>query len=169
MPAATNKTDLLAAFDKDYAKLMTTLCDVDEDTAVLATKDDPTTIKGILAHRIHWMGLFFGWYEAGKAGETVHVPAKGYKWNQLKDYNRPIYHAGNDRSWTGLLADFEAAVARLRAFLDAHSDAELYTVGRYDWTGKWGVGRWAESAGPAHFRSANTYIRKVLRENLAAN
>lgn len=167
MPAATNKADLLAVFDKDYAKLMKTLGGIDEATAQWHSAEDETTIKGLIAHRIHWVGLFFGWYETGKAGETVHIPAKGYKWNQLKDYNAPIYAAGNDRPWADLLADFEAAVAKLRAFLDAEDDAELYTVGRYEWSGKWGVGRWAESAGPSHFRSANTYIRKVLRENKA--
>ncbi len=164
MPAATNKADLLAAFDTELAKLRKTLATIDETSAQAATGDDDTTIKGIIAHRIHWIGLFFDWYETGRKGETVHVPAKGYKWNQLKDYNGPIYASGNARSWDDLTAAYDEAIGRLRAFLDAQDDAELYTVGRYDWTGKWGVGRWAESAGPAHFRSANTYIRKALRE-----
>ena len=167
MPAATNKADLLTSFDKEYAKLAKTLDGIDEASASLHTDDDKTTIKGILAHRIHWFGLFFGWYETGRAGQTVEIPAPGYKWNQLKAYNAPIYAAGNDRAWPDLLADFQAGAEKLRDFLDARDDTELYTPDRYDWTGKWGVGRWAESAGPAHFRSANTYIRKVIRQNAA--
>lgn len=165
MPAATSKNDLLAVFDKELIKLMKTLGGVDEMTARLHGAGDETTIKGIIAHRIHWIELFFGWYDAGKAGKSVEIPAPGYKWNELKAYNRPIYEAGNKRQWADLLDEFEAAAKRLRAFLDSQDDAELYAVGRYEWTGKWGVGRWAESAGPSHFRSADTYIRKVLREN----
>lgn len=168
MPAATNKTDLLTSFDKELAKLTKTLDALDEMTAGLHAADDETTIKGILAHRIHWVDLFFGWYEDGKAGRDVEVPAPGVKWNQLKAYNAPFYAAGNARSLTDLREEFDAQFVRLRSFLEGQDDAELYTVGRYGWTGKWGVGRWAESAGPAHFRSANTYIRKVLRENNAA-
>ena len=168
MPAATNKADLLAAFDKELAKLRKTLATIDEAGAQSATNDDDTTIKGIIAHRIHWIGLFFHWYETGRAGKTVHVPAEGYKWNELRAYNAPIYASGNGRGWADLTTEYDAAIARLRNFVTANDDGELYTVGRYDWTGKWGVGRWIESAGPAHFRSANTYIRKALRETAAA-
>lgn len=165
MPAATNKADLLVGFDKELAKVTKTLDGLDEKTAGLHAVDDETTIKGILAHRIHWVDLFFGWYEGGKAGKKVEIPAPGVKWNQLKPYNAPIYAAGNERSLADLRKDFDAQFVRLRKFLEAQDDAELYTPDRYAWTGKWGVGRWAESTGPAHFRSANTYIRKVLRDN----
>ena len=163
MPAATNKTDLLAVFDKDLAKLRKTLDGVDEATAALSAPDDDTTIKGVIAHRTHWMGMFHGWYEDGAAGREVHVPAKGYKWNQLKQYNTPLYALGNSKPWEELSVDFEAACDRLRRFIAEQSEAALYTSGVPAWTGKWTLGRYAEASGPSHFRSANTYIRKVLR------
>ncbi|MDX8355767.1 ClbS/DfsB family four-helix bundle protein [Cognatiyoonia sp. IB215182] len=163
MPAATNKTDLLAVFDKDLAKLRKTLDGVDEEKSSLSTPDDDTTIKGVVAHRTHWMGLFHGWYEDGVAGREVHVPAKGYKWNQLKEYNAPLYAKGNETPWMDLLSEFDAASDKLRRFIEAHDEALLYTSGTNPWTGKWTLGRFAEASGPSHFRSANTYIRKALR------
>jgi hypothetical protein len=163
MPAAMNKTDLLAVFDKDLAKLRKTLGGLDEQTASLSAPGDSVTLKGILAHRTHWMGLFHQWYEDGLAGRRVHVPAKGYKWNQLKTYNAPLYAKGEETALPDLLSDFESACNRLRAFIETRDDTELYTAGRYAWTGKWTVGRFAEATGPSHFRSANTYIRKALR------
>ncbi|MXO64514.1 ClbS/DfsB family four-helix bundle protein [Altererythrobacter endophyticus] len=63
MPAATNKTDLLAVFDKELAKLRKTLDGVDEAKASWSAPDDDATIKGVIAHRTHWMGMFHGWYE----------------------------------------------------------------------------------------------------------
>ena len=163
MPAATNKTDLLAVFDKDLAKLSKTLDGIDEDASMLSATDDTTTIKGVIAHRIHWMGMFHGWYEDGVAGREVHVPAKGYKWNQLKEYNAQLYSKGNETSWEELVSGFEAACDKLRRFIETHDDAELYASGAHAWTGKWTLGRFAEASGPSHFRSANTYIRKALR------
>lgn len=163
MPAATNKTDLIAVFDRDLAKLSKTLDRVDEEQSILSTSDDDTTIKGVIAHRTHWIGMFLGWYEDGVAGREVHVPAKGYKWNQLKEYNAPLYARGNETPWADLLSEFRAACDKLRSFIEAQDDASLYGSGTHRWTGKWTLGRFAEASGPSHFRSANTYIRKALR------
>lgn len=163
MPAATNKIELLAAFDKELAKLRETLDEVDEALSAALIPKDEVTIKGIIAHRTHWMAMFHGWYEDGAAGREVHVPAKGYKWNQLKEYNALLYARGNETPWADLLSDFGAACNKLRRFIEAHDDASLYTTGSFPWTGKWTLGRYAEASGPSHFRSANTYIRKALR------
>ncbi|MGB5560351.1 MAG: ClbS/DfsB family four-helix bundle protein, partial [Paracoccaceae bacterium] len=116
-----------------------------------------------ITHRAHWMGRFHRWYEDGIAGRQVHVPAEGYKWNQLKDYNAPLYAKGNETPWSDLLSEFDAACRKLRAFIEARDDAYLYAAGAHSWTGKWTLGRYAEASGPWHFRSANTYIRKALR------
>lgn len=165
MPAATNAQDLLAVFDKELARLQKTLDGVDEAMASRHTADDAVTIKGVIAHRTHWIGLFFDWYADGVAGKTVETPAPGVKWNQLKAYNAPIYEAANGRRWSDLRAEFDAATARLRAFIAESDDALLYEPGLYDWMNTWTIGRWAEASGPSHFRSANSYIRKVLRES----
>ncbi|MCR9121570.1 MAG: ClbS/DfsB family four-helix bundle protein [Phyllobacteriaceae bacterium] len=167
MPAATNAQELLAAFDRDLAKLQKTLDGVDEAMASRHTAADAVTIKGVIAHRTHWIGLFFDWYEGGVAGETVETPAPGVKWNQLKAYNAPIYEAANGRPWSELRSEFDAAAARLRAFIAENGDDLLYVKGLYPWMNNWTIGRWAEASGPSHFRSANTHIRKVLRENAA--
>jgi hypothetical protein len=163
MPAATNKTELLDAFDRERAKLRKTLVEVDEQSSTASAPDDAATIKGVIAHRTHWMGMFHHWYEDGIAGREVFVPAKGYKWNQLKAYNAPIYAKGDETPWPDLLSAFDAACDRLRAFVAARDDQELYANGVHAWTGKWTLGRYAEASGPSHFRSANSYIRKVLK------
>ncbi|MDP5216676.1 ClbS/DfsB family four-helix bundle protein [Ruegeria sp. 2205SS24-7] len=165
MPAATNKSDLLAAFDKELAKLRKTFDGINDAQSSLSLQDDNTTIKAVIAHRTHWMGMFHGWYEDGIAGREVHVPAKGYKWNQLKEYNDRLYAMGDATAWDDLLAEFETACKKLRAFIESHENIELYASGVHGWTGKWTLGRYAEASGPSHFRSANTYIRKVLRNS----
>ncbi len=163
MPAATNKSELRAVIDKEYAKIRATLSRVDADRAALCANDDDTSIKAIIAHRTHWMKQFFIWYNEGVAGRPVHVPAKGYKWNQLKQYNATLYAQGDRADWQDLLADFYATAQRITQFIDEHDNEEFYIKGKYAWTNKWSLGRWLEASSASHFRSANTYIRKALR------
>ena len=163
MPAATNKQELLQVFDKEFKTLNTTLEKVNEVTAQLSPPDDSASIKGIVSHRTHWMEMFHRWYEDGMAGREVHIPAEGYKWSQLKEYNARLYALGDTLPWAKLLSEFCGACTRLRTFIEACEDDELYTADVHAWTGKWTLGRYAEASGPSHFRSANAYIRKTLK------
>lgn len=164
MPAATDKTELLAAFDIEFDRLMRLIAPLGEAEAGLSAPDDETSVKAVIAHRTHWIGLFIGWAEDGRAGRTVEVPAPGVKWNELKPYNAKLYAAAEARPWSEVAGAFKTEAARLRDFIDAADNDELYTVGHYDWLGaKWTMGRYAEASGPSHFRSAAAYIRKTLR------
>lgn len=157
MPAGS-KTELLAVSQKEFDKLQTVIEPIAAEAA-LAKDGDDTSIKDIIAHRAHWIDLFLGWYADGQAGKTVHFPAEGYKWNELKRYNADLRCRQTGIGWDAarqLLADRHAA---LMAFVESHSDGELYggpMKGAYN---AWTPGRWAEAAGPSHYRSASKYIQ----------
>ena len=165
--AATTKDDLLALTDKEYQKLIKTLDTVDDALAVTPSDEDGISINDTIAHRTHWIDLFFGWYEDGKAGKEVPLPAPGYKWNQLKEYNAKVREASQTTPWDKVRADFDAAHDKLTAFIADRDDDELYGDGVYAWTGKWTVGRYAEASGPSHYRSANKFIRQIIRSMAA--
>ena len=161
MPAAQSKTEFLTVFDKELAKLERLLDTMTPEQADWS--DDDVSIKGLIAHRIHWLDLFWGWYDAGADGQAVQTPAPGVKWNQLKAYNAPIYASGQDQDWAVLKTRFLKTAASFRDRIDVLEDQELYTTHQYDWTNDWTLGRWAESSGPSHFRSAAKAIRKILK------
>jgi len=157
MPARS-KNELLTASDQEFAKLEKLIGPIDAQTA-LAKDDEDTSIKDVIAHRAHWINLFLGWYSDGRAGKTVHFPAEGYKWNELKRYNADLRSRQADLSWDEarrMLADRHHA---LLAFIREHSDAELYGGPMAGAKNDWVAGRWAEAAGPSHYRSAAKYIR----------
>ncbi|MCP4380006.1 MAG: ClbS/DfsB family four-helix bundle protein [Hyphomicrobiales bacterium] len=162
--AATDKAELIGVAEKEFSKLKTTLDGIDEKTANIPHPTDGITIKDTIVHRAHWLGLFEGWYRGGKDGETVVTPAPGYKWNQLKAYNAKVREDASDVSWPSALARLENAHNDFVALLDGIDEAELYEPHRYAWTNNWTVGRWAESSGPSHYRSANKYIREIVRK-----
>ena len=160
--AATNKTDLLAIAQKEWDKLQKLITPITPEQALV--KVDDVSIKDIIAHRAHWIDLFLGWYHDGLAGKDVQFPAPGYKWNELNRYNAVLRAAQADLGWTDAKELLAHRKAKLDSFLNARSNTDLYGGPMKGAKNKWTPGRWAEAAGPSHFRSAAKYIRKALKD-----
>lgn len=164
MPAATNKSDLIAVTQKEYARLARLLGELDEASA-MKKREEETSIKDVIGHRAHWIDLFLGWYADGQAGREVHFPAPGYKWSELKRYNADLRAKQSGLGWEDVRAMLEDRHAKLLAFMEGHDDAALYGGPMKGASNDWRPGRWAEAAGPSHYRSAAKYIRQCLRDD----
>lgn len=160
--AATSKDELIAVTAKEQARLAALIDGIGEKEA-LAKDDDDTSIKDVIGHRAHWIELFLGWYRDGQAGKTVQFPAEGYKWNQLKAYNAMVRETQSGLGWAEAKALLRERHAQLSAFMASKSDAELYGGPMKGGNNNWTTGRWAEAAGPSHYRSAGKYIRARLK------
>ncbi|MCF4099285.1 ClbS/DfsB family four-helix bundle protein [Maritalea mediterranea] len=162
MPAATSKDELIAATDKEFAKLEKLIDAIDEGFALQKDEDD-TSIKDVIGHRAHWIDLFLGWYHDGMAGKEVHFPAKGYKWSELKPYNANLREQQADMSWDQAVKLLKSNHKKIRQFMADHSDKELYGGPMKGAKNDWTPGRWAEAAGPSHYRSAAKDLRARQR------
>ncbi|MCY6380013.1 ClbS/DfsB family four-helix bundle protein [Hoeflea prorocentri] len=160
MPAK-NKTELLEVTHKEYGKLDEILLSLSDAQA--ATKQDDISIKDIVGHRAHWIDLFLGWYADGQAGKPVFFPAEGYKWNELPRYNADLREKQKELDWEGAKALLEASHQKLVALLEGLSEDKLYGGPMKGARNAWTPGRWAEAAGPSHYRSASKYIRSALK------
>lgn len=160
--AATTKAALLGVTQKEFSKLMK-LCAALDGEAAMRKREDDTSIKDVIAHRAHWIDLFLGWYRDGQAGKAVQFPAPGYKWNELKRYNADLRRHQKDLGWDEAIALLEDRADALCTLITGLDGAALYggpmKGGRNNWT----TGRWAEAAGPSHYRSAAKYLRACLR------
>lgn len=159
--ACTNKADLIALTEREYAKLQKLITPLDQAQSEM--RQDDVSIKDVIGHRAHWIDLFFGWYTDGKAGKEVFFPAKGYKWNDLNRYNAALRQKQAHLDWPAVRALLQGRHDHLIEFLSDHSDTELYGGPMQGANNKWTPGRWAEAAGPSHYRSAAKFIRAVLR------
>jgi hypothetical protein len=159
--ACTNKADLIALTQKEYEKLQKLIAPLDQAQSEM--RQDDVSIKDVIGHRAHWIDLFIGWYTDGKAGKKVFFPAEGYKWNDLNRYNAALRQSQAHLDWATVLALLETRYDQLIRFLSEHSDAALYGGPMQGANNKWTPGRWAEAAGPSHYRSAAKFIRAVLR------
>ncbi|WP_394196409.1 ClbS/DfsB family four-helix bundle protein [Litoreibacter albidus] len=160
--AATTKAELLAVTRKEFDKLAKLIAPLDAGVA-MGKDQDGTSIKDVTAHRAHWIDLFLGWYADGQAGKPVFFPAEGYKWNDLKRYNADLRAQQSDLDWPAAALMLQDRYAQLLAFIEEHSDPELYGGPMKGANNAWTVGRWAEAAGPSHFRSAAKYVRASLK------
>lgn len=162
MPAHS-KEQLIKVTQSEWQKFTAMIGKFDAETA-MQPFDDGLCPKHIVGHRAHWIDLFFTWYEAGQRGEHPAIPADGYKWNQLPEYNAKLRRAQEELSWEEVCAMLEGQQARLLQFLNGQSDGALYGGPMPGGGNNWTIGRWAEAAGASHYRSAAKYLRAQLRK-----
>ncbi|MDW3223866.1 MAG: ClbS/DfsB family four-helix bundle protein [Paracoccaceae bacterium] len=161
--ACTDKQDLLDLSQKEYGKLNTLISPLSAAQASMSLEHN--SIKDTIGHRAHWIKLFLGWYADGMAGKKVYFPAKGYKWNDLKRYNADLRRRQADMDWLAACSLLQQRHEQLIAFVTQETDETLYGGTMRGANNKWTPGRWAEAAGPSHYRSAAKFIRSVLRNH----
>ncbi|MEM6774000.1 MAG: ClbS/DfsB family four-helix bundle protein [Pseudomonadota bacterium] len=163
MPAATSRAQLIEITQKEFAKLQKLTASCGEREAM--DKDaEATSIRDVVVHRAYWIDLFLGWCDAAAAGRAVHMPAEGYRWADLKALNAQIREENADVSWSAALDRLSRAHQLLVQHLQTRREIDLYGGPMVGGNGKWTEGRYAESAGPSHYRSAGKYLRARLRE-----
>ncbi len=162
MPA-TDKATLLDVTEAEFTKLNDLIAPLTPAIAMVQDEGG-ISIKDIIGHRAHWIRLFQGWYSDGLAGKEVHFPAKGYKWNELPRYNADLRARQSDLDWPTACRDLHAAHADLTNLVTSLDNAALYGGLMKGAQNAWTIGRWAEAAGPSHYRSASKYVRKRLKE-----
>lgn len=161
MPAATCKTDLLKVTQFEFERLQQTIATLTEPAA-LRKLEDAISIKDVIGHRAHWIGLFLGWLRDGKAGRPVHIPDARYKWNQLDQLNAEIRESQADLGWVEACRLLQDRHSMLVGLIGSASEADLYD-GPMPGHANWTTGRFAEASGASHYRSARKYIRAALR------
>jgi len=162
MPAATSRADLITTTEKEFTKLAVLLKGVDDDLAKRPFEDG-VSIKDVIGHRAHWTGMFFDWYSQGQKTGAADIPAKGYKWNQLKEYNAKLRDDQAGLSWGEVQVMLDDSHTRLVRFIEEVSDADLYAGAMKGGGNKWTTGRWAEASGASHYRSAAKFVRACLK------
>jgi hypothetical protein len=163
MSRPLNKTQLLAATQKEYSALEKILANLTTEQLAVTTAPGTWAIKDILAHLHEWQQMFFTWYETGLRGETPALPALGYKWNQLPALNQHIYEKYCDLPPEQALGLFRETHQKTVQFIQALPDADLITPGLYKWMNENTMMAYLNSNTAAHYVWAYKEIKKVLK------
>jgi hypothetical protein len=163
MPRPTSKAQLLSAMQKEHAELKKLLGTLTPDQLAHTSRTTKWSIKDVLAHLMEWEQMCLSWYKAGVRGILPPLPAEGYNWAQLPALNRAIYQKYRDRPLAEVLKQYRASYRQILKTVQGIDEENLFTPGRYAWTGKNAAAAYFIGATSSHYAWARKEVRKCLK------
>lgn len=163
MPRPTTKSQLLSEIEKERTALENYLATLPDDRKVAPGVVGAWSVKDVLAHLLEWERMCLRWCQAGKENRVPHLPAEGFKWNQMPQLNQQIYEHYREMPLTEVLEQFETIHRDMMQMIETMTEVAMCTPGYYAWTNKNAVLTYLVSATSSHFRWARTEIRKGLK------
>jgi len=80
MPRPASRTELLAAIDTEFARLMDDVARVPPEDRLRPGACDHWSVQDLLVHLDAWHELFLGWEAVGSRGGKPEMPAPGHTW-----------------------------------------------------------------------------------------
>ena len=146
---ATTKQELLDGIDREKAAFITDLYALPEPRRVAPSMGEWSP-KDLVAHLAAWERLLLGWYEEGLRGEAA-VPAAGYTWSDMDRLNDDIFRAWQGATWEAVMTRWGETSAAARALVESMTDEELFTPGRYAWSGTGSAAEYAWECTGGHY------------------
>lgn len=165
MAVPSNKLELLAAIETNYARLKLDLARVKPEQAMQKTmeghaKGTLMSVHDLVAYLVGWNELLLKWCERRNQRLAVDFPETGFKWNELGALAAKFYRDYETLAFKDLLLRFEAAKNALVALIAAHTDAELYGV---QWYESYTLGRMIQFNTSSPYANARGRLRKWLK------
>ncbi len=162
MAQPRTKAELQAATDKERNALQLFLTTLTREQ-LLWPGAYGWSAKDHIAHLADWERLFFGWYDAGTRGENPPLPAEGYTWADMDALNQKMYEFRRNDQLEHVLADWNETSRRLGQFTQAMNEPDLFTQGRFAWTGRGTLAGYVFECGPNHYRWSAIEIKRGLK------
>jgi hypothetical protein len=164
MPIPNSKAELIRAIETDSAKLIAAFNAMDNklwDNAILQGNTQGTTITpaNLLAYQIGWGRLVLSWYQKGLEGIPFSMPLEGFKWNELGKLASYFHQEYSGSSHQELLNLFQELVVEILELVQSLTNEELYTVGVFQWTGKYTLGRYIQLNTSSPYKNAIVKLR----------
>ena len=163
MPKPTTKNELLQACTTEYVALIELL---DGLTArQLQTEFPPDmlnrNVRDVLAHLHHWHLLLMTWFTTAQAGEKPVMPSPGYKWSETPALNRKINKTYSKKSLKSVRKMLNDSHAEIMKLINQHTNKELFTKKRFEWTGSTSLGAYIIANSSSHYGWARKLIKKA--------
>ena len=163
MSRPTTQKELLERSRTDFEKLMSAVDAVPSDRREGPSAYPRGSVKDMLAHLDVWHELFLEWERIGRTGIVPPIPAEGYTWRTLPDFNMSVHKAHLADPWDDVATRLRDSNAAVREVVASYDDHDLFEKKRYRWTGSTSVGAYAVSATTSHYDWAMKLLRKSQR------
>jgi hypothetical protein len=156
MPRPTNKKELLELGEINFNKLLELIDSLpDEFKNKTFTHDElndrDKTIGDVICHLHEWHLMMENWYKVGMSGKKPAIPAEGYTWINYTGLNHKIYEKYKGTELKKALTMFKKSHKDVMGIIEKHTDAELFTKKKYEWTGTTSLGAYFISSTSSHY------------------
>lgn len=165
MPRPATKSELLDAAATEFARLNTRI-----DALPPATRDAEFAIDGrdrnvrdVVAHLAEWHTMLLRWLAESRTGGTPAVPGEGYTWQTLNQLNAEIREKWSAVPLAQAMRANEEGHQALLEAVSALPEDDLFTVGRYPWTGPEPLADFANETMGHHYIWAMGRLDEMLR------
>ena len=163
MPIPKNKSELLEAIQKDYAKLRADFDKVPFDVANKQSmpghaKGTLMSPKDLVAYLVGWAELVLLWNTQSEEGTEIIFPCAGYKWSELGLLAQQFYRDYQDHDFPRLLDLLDQKVAEIITLVE-HTDNDI--LYGHTWYKEYTMGRMIQLNTSSPFKNARKRIRQL--------
>lgn len=161
MPLPTTKEELLLSLKNAYHKLDEEFDDISSKQSKLKGIEGNISACDVLAYQIGWGKLLLKWENEEQKGKKPHMPAKGFKWNELTPLAQSFYNTYSQKNQDQLRKELNKVIQKIVHLIKNLEHDELFLPHHRNWTGeKWAVVKWIQVNTIAPYKSARTKIRR---------
>jgi hypothetical protein len=160
----TGKEALLKDIQTERRRLEKPLAFISEEQLLLPGVVGDWSIKDVLAHLVEWEQLFLAWYRCGIEGTVPAIQPMGLSRTVIDQLNQGFYERNRLRPLPAVLADFNASYQEILRTVQAISEEEMFSTGRYAWTGKLVLADYIAANTCSHYYWASGKIRLFFKQ-----
>ncbi len=166
MSRPTTKQELIDKSNEAFAGLFAEIKTIPNKYCITSQICSKSTAKDLLSHLHEWHNMLFIWYDEGMKGEKPQMPSPGYSWKETPKLNQKIYKEYKNMDLEEIISRIKSTHKQILKIIETHTDKELFTKKKYDWTGSTSMGTYFTSAASSHYEWAVRIIRKAKRKGL---
>ena len=156
MSRPTDKKSLLELSETNFNKLLDFINDLPDEIKNKTFKNDELndrdkTVSDVICHLHEWHLMMETWYKTGMSGKKPAIPAEGYTFQTLPKLNHKIWEKYKGTELKKSITMFKKSHKDVMALIEKHTDDELFTKKKYQWTGTTSLGAYFISATSSHY------------------
>ena len=175
MGRPTSKSELIAAAQTQYAKLMDLIDSVDDSERERplffgtdfqgkeAHWKRDRNVRDILVHVYEWQQLLLNWVDSNQSGEAKPFIPEPYNWKTYGGLNVEFWQRHQSTSFDEVMGLLGKSHKHTVQMIERFTDGELFEKAHFGWTGTSSLGSYCVSSTSSHYVWATKKIRKHIR------
>jgi len=171
MPRPTSKKELLELSEINLNKLLKFIDELPDAIKNREFKknvmnDRDRTVSDVICHLHEWHLMMMNWYKIGMSGKKPAIPAEDVTWQTLPVLNHRIWEKYRGTELKKAITMFRKSHKEIMALIEKHSDDELFSKKKYQWTGTTSLGAYFISNTSSHYDWGLKTIKPLKKESL---